>query len=215
MSNDTRQDLMAQARLSFPSLYQMTGYEGSQPAYSSLIVVEDPATQKRIKQAVTEVAVAEFGKDEAKRILKKMASNGQFKDEDYIEQKGLPEGSLVFNAKNKKRQPGVVGRTADPKTGKAIVITEEMATKSDGDYEMYGGVVCNVALAIYPYRHKTGGNGIAFGLTAVQRWEEGERFGGSVVSTEDLFEFEEAEEVDLADVMGEDEDEDEGIDSIL
>lgn len=204
MSNDSRQDIMVQGRLSFPSLYKMTGYEGSAPAYSSLIVVEDAAAQKRIKAAVTEVAVAEFGKDEAVRILKKMATKGQFKDEDYIEQKGLPEGSTVFNAKNKKRQPGVVGRTADPKTGKAIVITEDMATDANGDYEMYGGVVCNVALAIYPFRHKTGGNGVAFGLTAVQRWDEGERFGGSVVSTDDLFTFEEAEEVDLGDVLDED-----------
>jgi hypothetical protein len=67
-------------------------------------------------------------------------------------------------------------------------------------------VVCNVALAVFPYRHKTGGNGVAFGLTAVQRWEEGERFGGSVVSADDLFEFEEAAEVDLADVMSDEDD---------
>jgi hypothetical protein len=185
MSTDNRQDLMVRARLSFPSLYQMTGYEGSVPAYSSLIVVEDPATKKRIMEAVKEVATAEFGPAEYKRIAKKMIEpKSQIKTPEYIEEKGLPEGSLVFNAKN-------------PKTGKAIVITEDMATESDGAYEMYGGVVCNVALAVFPYRHKTGGNGVAFGLTAVQRWEEGERFGGTVVSADDLFEFEEAEEVDL------------------
>lgn len=207
MSTDNRQDLMVRARLSFPSLYQMTGYEGSVPAYSSLIVVEDPATKKRIMEAVKEVATAEFGPAEYKRIAKKMIEpKSQIKTPEYIEEKGLPEGSLVFNAKNKKRQPGVVGRTADPKTGKAIVITEDMATESDGAYEMYGGVVCNVALAVFPYTHKTGGKGVAFGLTAVQRWEEGERFGGTVVSTDDLFEVEEAEEVDLADVMSDEDD---------
>jgi hypothetical protein len=206
MSNDTRQDLMVQARLSFPSLYKMTAYEGSAPAYASLIVVEDKAIQKQIVEAVKAVATAEFGAKEAATIVKKMASKGQFKDAEYLEAKGLPEGSLTFNAKNKKRQPGVVGRTADPKTGKAIQITEEMATEANGAYEMYGGVVCNVALAVYPYRHKTGGNGVAFGLTAVQRWDEGERFGGAITSTEDLFDFDTPEDVDLGDVLAEDED---------
>lgn len=215
MSNDSRQDIMVRGRLSFPSLYEMTGYEGSQPAYASLIVVEDKATQRRIVEAVNAVATAEFGVDEAKRILKKMKTNGQFKDAEYLEAKGLPEGALVFNAKNKKRQPGVVARFADPATGKPKVITEEMATESGGPCEMYGGVVCNVALAIYPFRHKSGGNGVAFGLTAVQRWEEGERFGGAVTTVDDLFDFEMPEEADLSDVLAEDEDEDDPIADIL
>ena len=203
----TAASIIVRARLSFPQLFQMRAFGDAVPCYSSLLVIEDPDDKQLVATTLKNVAVEAYGPEKAKAILRKVKEN-QIKDAEYIKAKGLPEGSLVFNAKNKKARPGVVARTANPKTGKAEQITEEMGTTAGGPHEMYGGVECNVALTIYSYSHPTGGDGVAFGLDGLQRWDEGERFGGGRTSPEDLFTFDTPADVDLSDVLADEAEED-------
>ena len=203
----TATSIIIRARLSFPQLFQMRAFGDAVPCYSSLLVVEGADDKTLVAKTLKAVAVEAYGPKKAKEVIAKVKEK-QIKDAEYIESKGLPEGSLVFNAKNKKQRPGVVARTANPKTGKAEQITEEMGTTAGGPHEMYGGVECNVALTIYSYSHPTGGDGVAFGLDGLQRWDEGERFGGGRTSPEDLFTFDTPEEVDLSDVLADEDDED-------
>lgn len=191
------------AMLSYPNLYEPRAYGGGEPKYSAALVFPEGSDLKAIKAAIKEAAKDRFG-DKAAGILK--ANNPLRTDTDA---KGYPDGSTFFNAKS-TRQPQVVTRYADPKTGKPMLIDEDMATEPDGQNEVYPGLHVKALISVYAY-DTNGNRGVAFGLEGLQRWEDADRLDGA--RAVDVFSAEMPEEADISDL--DDEDEDEGIDSIL
>ena len=193
-------------RLSYPNLFEARGYQGSKPKFSAALVFAPGADLKALKTLVLSVATEKWG-DKAKSVIKAMR-DAPIRDG---EAKGYGKGSLFINAKS-IRQPGVVGRTAGP-DGKPIMIDEDMATAPEGPYEMYPGVQVKAYISIYA--SEGGGNkGVYFGLEGLQRWDEDERLDGRT-SVSEVFDIEDAQDVDLSDVMAEDDEQAEGIDEIL
>lgn len=197
------------AILSYPNLFEPRGYAGSTPKYSGALVLVDGSDMGPLKKAIAAVAIERFG-DKAKSILK---GNPPIHGPEKSEEKGYPEGSSFINAKS-TRQPGIVSRYADPKTGKPTVITEDMATEPDGSFEMYPGVLVKAYISVYAY-DTSGNRGVAFGLEGIQRWDESDRLDGRTAVV-NVFDAEMPDEADLGDIMGDDEeDEDDPIADIL
>ena len=92
---------------------------------------------------------------------------------------------------NEKYPPKVVLRYRDPVTKEIVYGDEE---------SVYSGCICNVSVSFYPY-DVNGNRGVAAGLGNVQKWEDGERLGGGARSVESDFGFEDAEDVDLDDLL--------------
>lgn len=198
--------IVGPAILSYPNLFEARGYNGGTAKYSASLVFPKGSDLKALKAAVVAVAKERFG-DKAKQIL---ASNPPIHNEEKAEAKGYPEGSVYFNAKS-TRQPQIVSRYADPKTGKPVVIEEDAATEPEGPNEMYPGVLVKAYVSVYAY-DTSGNRGVAFGLEGLQRWDEGERLDGRRAAV-NVFDAEMPDEADIADLDG-DEDTD-GIDDIL
>jgi len=193
------------AILSYPSLFEARSYNGGAAKYSTALVFPKGSDLKPLKEAIKEVAKERFG-DKAASILK---NNNPLRTD--VEEKGYPDGATFFNAKS-TRQPQIVSRYADPKTGKPVVIDEEAATEPDGPNEMYPGVLVKAYISVYAY-DTSGNRGVAFGLEGLQRWDEGERLDG--VRAVNVFEAEMPAEADIADLNGESDEDESGIDDIL
>ena len=179
--------------LSYPNLFEPRAYKNKGiPKYSAAQVLVDDDTLLPLKQAISAVAIERMG-DKAKAVL---MGNPPIHSREEALAKGYPEGSVYINAKS-TRQPGIVSRYKDPATGKPLVITEEMATLPGGPYEMYPGVRVKAYVSVYAYPD---GDGIAFGLEGLQRWDEGERLDGRVAPA-DVFDGEMPDEADLGDIM--------------
>lgn len=198
------------AILSFPTLYVPKAFaENQEPKYSGMLGFTPEADLSALKKAAAAVAKEKWG-DKAKQILK---NNNPFRDHDEevesgkSKDKGFPAGTVFFSARS-KNPPAVVARTAGP-DGKPVVIDEAMAGAA-GPYEIYGGVMVKAYVSVYAY-DTAGNRGVGFGLEGIQRWEDGERLDGRA-AVANVFDFEEATEADLEDVMG---DEEEGEDNDL
>lgn len=201
------------AILSFPTLYIPRAFnENQEPKYSAMLGFTAETDLKALKQAAGAVAKEKWG-DVARQILK---NNNPFRDHDaeveagQTKDKGFPPGTLFFNARS-KNPPAVVARTAGP-DGKPVVIDESMAGTA-GPYEVYGGVMVKAYVSVYAY-DTAGNKGIGFGLEGIQRWEDGERLDGRA-AVASIFDFEEATEADLGDVMGDGDEEEDDLTDML
>lgn len=186
---------------SFPKLFQPDAFEGQEPKYSVMLGFTPDTDLSEIKKAAAAVAKKKWG-DQAKAIL----SDGIFRDHDAEvkkgkKSKGFPEGTLFFNARSKTQPPVFARKAADD--GRPVLISEAEGTTRGNPREIYGGVKVRAIVSVYAY-DTAGNRGIGFGLEGVQRWEDGPRLdGASDVSS--MFDFEEADDADLDDIMGDDE----------
>jgi hypothetical protein len=176
--------------LSYPHLFtpQDPMEEGGVAKFGAVLIFEDGTDITALRQAVAVAAQEKFGA-KAKTLLKAGKLRLPFRDE--WEEKGYPEDSIFINAKT-TNPPGIVGRYADPDTGKAQRITDEE--------EVYPGMYAKFSVTAFGYDVK-GNKGVAFALNNVQKWGEGERLDGRV-KAEDEFEAEAPATADLGDLDG-------------
>jgi len=180
------------ALLSYPHLFtpqepfrNSKGEPQGDPKYGAVLVFPE-GTDMSGMQAVAQIAGEEkFGKDFQKG-LKSGRIRSPFRDDS---DKGYPENSIFINAKSSD-QPGIVGRYADPATGKPVVIT-------NAD-EVYPGCIVKASITAYGY-DVNGNKGVAFALNNIQKWDDGERLD-SRIAAEDEFEAEALSEADLDDL---------------
>ncbi len=190
---------------SFPKLFQPDAFEGQEPKYSVMLGFTSDADMTALKKAAAAVAKKKWG-ERAGAVLK---ANPVFRDHDAEveagkKSKGFPEGTVFFNARSKTQPPVFARKAGDD--GRPVLISESEGMTRGGPREIYGGVKVRAIVSVYAY-DTAGNQGIGFGLEGVQRWEDGPRLdGGSDVAS--LFDFEQPEDADLDDVMGEDEGDD-------
>lgn len=172
--------------LSFPSLFTpQDPFDSGRSKYSASIVFDPGTDLSELEAAIETVAKEKFGPG-AVEELRKGKLRHPIRDDG--ESKGYEAGARFFSAKT-TRTPGVVDRYADPKTGKARIITSPD--------EMYPGA--KVRFSVSPYAYAVRGNkGVAISLNHVQKWGEGERLDGRG-SAEDAFSFEQPVTTDLGD----------------
>jgi hypothetical protein len=177
--------------LSYPHLFtpQDPMEECGTPKYAAVLIFEEGTDIAPLRKAVAAAAQEKFG-GKTKALLKAGKLRLPFRDD--WEEKGYPENSIFINAKT-TNPPGVVGRYADPATGKAQRITEDSE-------EIYPGARCKFSVTAFGYDVK-GNKGVAFALNNVQKWEDGERLDGRV-KAEDEFEAEAPVTADLDDLDG-------------
>lgn len=179
--------MLKNVRLSFPSIWKPTAYEGAEPKYSAVFLIEKNSEgHKALVAHMREVAKAQWG-EKAKAILERqdMDSNRQLlKDGDGqkgFTQDGEPKDGYaghVFIKASNKQQPKIVGRGRQP------------LTEDDGI--PYGGCYVNAQISIWAQDNKFG-KFLNCKLLALQFWADGDRFGSADVANVDA--FEEAEEV--------------------
>jgi hypothetical protein len=168
-------------RLSYANIFGPKSVEGGEPKYSVSLII--PKKDKQMVEVIEEAInnAKEIGKSKwggkVPANLKMPLRDG---DDDRPDDEAY-EDSYFVNASSKSA-PKVVGTEKDKKTGKAIEL---------GSDDVYSGCYCRVSVNFYPFN--VGVNrGIACGLNAIQKIEDGEPLSGGG-SVEDDFEFEEVD----------------------
>jgi len=174
--------------LSYPHLFtpQDPMEEGGVPKFGAVLIFEEGTDLTELRRAVAAAAQEKFG-EKTKAMLKSGKLRLPFRDD--WEEKNYPENSVFINAKS-SNPPGIVGRYADPDTGKAQRIENED--------DVYPGMYAKFSVTAFGYDHK-GNRGVAFAINNVQKWADGERLDGRV-KAEDEFEAEAPVTADLDDL---------------
>lgn len=158
-------------RASFPVLAQPKANESGDLKYSMTLIFDKAAQQtpefRALKDAAEKAIQAKWPGDSRPRKLKM-----PFLTVDDLDK--IPDGytdDCVFIRMSSNNRPQVVGR--DP------------SVKIDAT-EVYPGMYVRASVRAYAWTHKTGGNGVSFGLGNVQIVKDGERFGGGTKAEDDF-----------------------------
>ena len=149
-------------RLSYASVWApRSATPDQEPKYSCAILVpkSDTATLKKINDAV------EAAKEQGKSKWGGKVPSGiklPLRDGDLEKDDPAYKGHFFFNA-NSKTQPNIVDRNRD-----------EIITQS----EVYSGCYARVSVNFYPFNASSTAKGVACGLNAIQKLEDGEPFSG-------------------------------------
>lgn len=151
-------------RLSFPSLFQRSNFDGQEGKYEAtfLIPKSDKATKAKIDEAI-EAALAAAN-------IKVPAAKHCLKDGDDSEYEGYA-GNWSFKGGNNKR-PTVIGRDKSP--------------LAEDDEVIYAGCYVNAIVDVWVQNNKFGKrvNGNLYGVQFVK---DGESFGAGPVDVTDDF----------------------------
>lgn len=181
-------------RLSYANLLVPRAIEaGQEPAYSAVCII--PKDSKDGKEAIRKLREAQeaaaqegqekFGQNFAKKYKDLVRDADTHPDVD-LDKNPEYEGSYIVNVKN-TRKPVVVDQLKNP------------LHSSD---DVYSGIYANVVLNTFPYKHPTGGMGVSFSLSAVQKVKDGERFDGASVNIDEEFDELEVDDTDADDLLG-------------
>ncbi|MDO4281328.1 MAG: DUF2815 family protein [Peptococcaceae bacterium] len=187
-------NVILQGRISYANIFEPRAMEGQDTRkYSlSLLISKDDEemiaeAKDAIKEALQKGIEETWGgkKPAGLRLPLRDGDEERPDDEAYA-------GCYFINCNSpEKYPPQVVLRYRDPETGKPMRGDENT---------VYSGCICNVAINFYPYS-AAGNKGVAAGLGNVQKWADGERLGGGPHSAEKDFEFEDAPEADIDDLL--------------
>lgn len=157
--------------LSYPALDKpqvgMKRQDGTlpDPKYQGVFVFTAGTDISHIKEQVLAVAINEWGKDDAIKLLKAKIIENPIRD-------GLlkyGEGSKFITARN-TRKPQIVSTTPDPNDPKKPAIIPDAQIRE----LLYPGCFVNAAIRAYVYNHPMR-KGITFSLLSLQRLGDGER----------------------------------------
>jgi hypothetical protein len=179
-------------RLSFPSIFEATDYQGdSNFKYRAQFIFDrGSANEKLLRSAIDEVTQELWG-DKAKSILKKVENTNFFclrEGDSSRPDDPAYAGKMFVSATNDKR-PKVVDR--------------DNSVLAKDDEKPYAGCYVNAFIEIYAYgsspKSKAKSTGVSAALKAVQFFRDGEAFTGGVSNSE--LEFEEVGDEDFADLV--------------
>ena len=160
-------------RVSFPSVFEASSYQGSDPKYSVVMLFyPDKFTDADKRAWATVQAIADAAsKDMFKKLVKDLPGNFKKPLRDGAEKAhldGYGEG-MVFGTASSKQRPGLVDRQKQP------ILTED---------EFYPGCWARATITAYPYDNI--GKGVAFGLHNLQKLGDDENFTGRVAAEDDF-----------------------------
>lgn len=165
-------------RFSFPVLFApKAAEEGDKEKYSICLIIpkSDKATIKKIRKAIDNAAEAGAGKFKGGKIPKNLKTPLRDGDTERPDQPEF-ENSFFLNASSIQK-PGVVDKDLEP------ILDKE---------EVYAGSYGRASIHFYAFN--VGKNqGIAAGLSGIQKLTDGERLGGGGFDVDDFddgFEFE-------------------------
>ena len=174
-------------RVSYPTLFNPRAFQaGATPKYGIALMFEKSNKEHMdfLKQLHGDMkaALEEKWPDESKRprIALMGDTRSPIKDGDKtVNNQGIPiaeanpeyEGHWIIRA-NTATRPIVVDRN------KAEILDAN---------EIYGGCMCKVNLNVYTY-DMSANKGVTVGLNGVQKWADGESFGGGRPSADSMFE---------------------------
>ena len=191
-------------RLAFAdSMTEARSVAGGAERYSVVLIIEDDATLKQVRDAMDQIAKEEFGGKAPE------GPNSCFRDGNKnVSQKSgtVYEGFankfyLSANRAFKQGPPLVLSNRKDPDTGKPKILTDKRSESwpVSGDY-----VNAKVTLfTLNGANDRKNARTTAFGrkvcceLSAVQYWKKGERFGASAPSPEGLDTLPEEEDSEM------------------
>ena len=179
--------MLKNVRLSYPSLFKPSGYQGSEPKYSATFLMEDGSEQhKALKAAILSVAEEQFA-DKAKAVLKKQDDNSMRRllkhGNDNVDDEGeVRDGyaDMVTIKASNKTAVRVIGR------GKQDL------TEADGI--PYAGCYVNAQIDLWA-QDNAYGKRINCTLRGVQFVRDGEAFGGGRPAAADEFDELEVDEL--------------------
>lgn len=171
-----------EAIVSFPNLdVARPGAKGAKPKHGATFIVtaegqKTPAF-KGLMEEVKEVAIERFGK-KGNEYPTFGGKHSTFRNDGA--DKGYPEGSISFGARNES-QPGLVFPWPDaPGSKKPAVVPQDKIKET-----FYPGA--KVRVSVKPFAYDTDGNkGVSFALNNVQWLGHGERLDGRKAATEEF-----------------------------
>ena len=160
-------------RVSFPSVFEASSFEGSKPKYS-VVGLWYPKKfddkQKALWRAI-HVELDKATKEKFKKAYKDLPPNFKKAIRDGEEKSHL-EGygaGCMFGTMSSLQRPGVIDRNKD-------IITDSSV--------LYPGCWARATVTVYAYDNK--GKGVALGLHNIQKLGEGENFSGRAAADEDF-----------------------------
>jgi hypothetical protein len=164
-----------QGRLSYPNLAVPKENKNGAKRFKTAFVFSGDTDLRELKQAIVDVATAEWGEDAASMIRSgklhwpiRGADEPGSDDESDITSRGYPAGSVFMNTSSKSR-PGVVNAQAQP--------------VADVEDEAYSGRDAFLHVTLAPFDVE-GNRGVAVYVNAVQLLGHNDRFDGRVPATE-------------------------------
>lgn len=161
-------------RVSFPSVFEPSSYEGSAPKYSLVgLFYTNKFTEADKKAWASMNAIADVAsKDKFKKAVKDLAANfkrpiREGSEKEHLEGYNVP--GCMFATFSSKQRPGLVDRNKQP------ILAED---------EFYPGCWARATITAYPYDNI--GKGVAFGLHNIQKLGDDENFTGRVAAEEDF-----------------------------
>jgi hypothetical protein len=153
-------------RLSFPSLFEPTSFEGGEPKYRVTMLFKKDQDLKALKELVNST-LEDRWPDPKKRPknIKIPFRNGD------VEKEGL-EGyeNTIFVSATSKQKPGVVDQNVQD------IISSE---------DIYAGCFARATVTAFSY-DRAGNRGVAFGLQNIQKLRDGDTFSGKVSAESDF-----------------------------
>ncbi len=155
-------------RVSFPSVFTPTSYEGSVEKYSITMLFDKSVDLAQMKQLANDAMTKKWPNPADRPTVHK---NPPFRDGDKDKPETQGYANCVFVKASSKQKPGVVDGAKNP---------------IFDDTEFYAGCYARATLTAYAYHHPVGGKGVAFGLQNVQKMGDGERFDGRTSADDDF-----------------------------
>jgi hypothetical protein len=176
-------------RVSYPTLFTPRAFQpGNDPKYGIVLMfdksnAEHMAFMKLLHQDCQAALAEKWPKEEERpRVALVGETRSPIKDGDKtVNNNGIPlceknpeyAGQFIVRA-NTASRPAIVDRNM-----------QEILDSN----ELYGGCFCKVNLNAYTF-DMSANKGVTFGLNGVQKWSDGESFGGGRPPLEDMFDAE-------------------------
>lgn len=161
------------ARLAFPDLFVPKAIEEDKdPTYGCNLLFALDADMTDLKAAVRQAGEEKWGKERFDELVRTKQLRLPFKDQAEKADKwvGYTEGFYIIT--RTKEQPGLINRQGQP-------ILDPTA--------VYGGLQVYASVNAYAWEHRTGGNGVSFGLLNLMVWkDDGTKWGGRAEPTKDF-----------------------------
>jgi hypothetical protein len=180
MSNDAKK-LSPIGRVSFPRLFEPQVNDQGHKTWSLVLVFDKKAQESpeyaAMLKAIEETAAERFGQKAPSGVKRKS-----------LEPKsGYPITSCAAKAEYFGwAEEGAVMVTFSSRYA-PLVINRDKSEIIESD-DLYGGCYARVSFTTYAYDAQ-GNQGVSFGLRAVQKAKEGERFGGAKASVQEFDEL--------------------------
>lgn len=173
-------------KVSYPTIFQPKAFQpGGDPTFSIVLMIDKKNKEQmgflRVLHADVKTCLETRWPDPAKRPRTPIIgeTRSPIKDGDKtLNSQGIPYGENnpeyaghYFVRAATKQRPGVVD------------LNKQEIVDSN---EIYGGCICRVNLNAYAF-DMSQNKGVTFGLNAVQKWADDERFGGGRPPIDELF----------------------------